>query len=259
MAYEITVGPPVLTIHQGSTFMVTDQSGEIQADTAQGVFAGDTRLVNYYAISANGYPWVRRTFGTMNYYAARIYLLNVLFPTEEGVIPEGTLELVITRAVGDGIHEDLDITNYGPQQAHFNLEVALRADFADIFEVKASNFVRRGRIVTEWRQQNAELDTSYQNRDFERRFIYRLDRSTSPAHFANGRITFEINLAPGAAWHTCGHYILAQHDRSPEPTPRSRGKRPSDRIRPAPPRMARQGHPAHFRQRRGISILSPVR
>ena len=48
MSVQIKVGPPVITINQGSTFMVTDQRGEIDTDSEQGVFAGDTRLVSFY-------------------------------------------------------------------------------------------------------------------------------------------------------------------------------------------------------------------
>ena len=40
MPVQITVGPPVITINQGSTFMVTDQRGEIDSESEQGVFAG---------------------------------------------------------------------------------------------------------------------------------------------------------------------------------------------------------------------------
>ena len=65
-------------------------------------------------------------------------------------MPEGTLALVIARTVGEGIHEDLDATNYGRTPVQFNLEIALRSDFADLFEVKAHRFVRRGHIVTAW-------------------------------------------------------------------------------------------------------------
>jgi N-terminal domain of (some) glycogen debranching enzymes len=43
----------------------------------------------------------------------------------------------------------------------FNLEIALRSDFADIFEVKSHKFVRRGRIVTEWDEKRQTLRTSY--------------------------------------------------------------------------------------------------
>ena len=40
MPVQITVGPPVITIDQGSTFMVTDQRGEIDLEREQGLFAG---------------------------------------------------------------------------------------------------------------------------------------------------------------------------------------------------------------------------
>ena len=40
--------------------------------------------------------------------------------------------------------------NYSMKPVRFNLEIAIRCDFADLFEVKAGNIVRRGRITTEW-------------------------------------------------------------------------------------------------------------
>ena len=153
MPFEISVGPPVLTINQGSTFMVTDLNGEIAADSEQGVFAGDTRFVSYYALFANGEPWVRLSSSPTSYFAARIHLTNPTITTEEGEIPAGTLALTVTRAVGDGIHEDLDLTNHGMKAIRFNLEIAIRSDFADLFEVKSHKFVRRGRVETEWHKQ----------------------------------------------------------------------------------------------------------
>lgn len=233
MPAEITVGPAVLTIHQGTTFMVTNQNGEITADSPEGVFAQDSRFVSYYAISANGFPWVLRSSSATSYYRECIYLMNSLFVTEDGIVPDGTLELVIGRSIGEGIHEDLDITNYGARQVRFNLEVALRSDFADVFEVKAQHFVRRGRVVTEWRENDAELRTIYQRRDFERRLVYRIHESVSSPHYANGRITFDIDLPPGAKWHACCYYILGLGDRNLEPVNGCRGKAratPLDRL-----------------------------
>jgi glycogen debranching enzyme len=214
---QISVGPPVLTINQGSTFMVTSLNGEIAADSEQGVFAGDTRFVSHYTVSANGLPWVSLTSTATSYFAAGIYLRNPALPTEQGVVAEGTLGLAINRAVGDGIHEDLDVTNYGLMPVHFKLEVAIGSDFADIFEVKDHKFVRRGRTETRWDSDSAELRTSYQNGDFQRAFVYRLQLSDSPAHYANGRVTFDIDLEPGAAWHSCASYILVEGERVREP------------------------------------------
>ena len=188
--------------------MVTDLDGEIQADTDQGVFADDTRFVSYYAIFANGLSWQRLNSAATSYYEARVYLMNDVVPTEDGDIPEGTLSLVIDRTVSDGIHEDLDVANHGLVPVRFNLEIALRSDFADLFEVKREHLVRRGRIVTRWHPWRAELETAYANRDFRRRLVYRLLNSGSPPSYANGRVTFELDLAPGATWHTCCHYLL---------------------------------------------------
>src|SRR5438105_12797694 len=165
MPVEIAVGPPLLSINHGATFMVTDLGGEVQADTEQGVFADDTRFVSYYAIFANGLPWQRLNSAATAYYAARIYLTNAVVPTEDGDVPAGTLSLVINRTVADGIHEDLDVANHGLVPVRFNLEIALRSDFADLFEVKLRRLVRRGRIVTRWHPWRAELETSYTNRD----------------------------------------------------------------------------------------------
>ena len=106
--------------------------------------------MSYYAISANGVPWQRLTSAVTAYYAARFYLTNPAIATEDGNVPAGTLSLVISRTVGEGIHEDLDVTNHGQATVRFNLEIALRSDFADLFEVKGGQLVRRGRIITRW-------------------------------------------------------------------------------------------------------------
>lgn len=208
MPFRVNVGPPVLTINQGSTFMVTQQDGQITTDGELGVFADDTRFVSYYAVFANGKPWTRLSASTTAYYAARIYLTNPSVETEDGAIAAGTLGFVLSRVVGNRIHEDLDITNYGLTPVKFNLEIVLRSDFADIFEVKAHHFVRRGNIVTTWNERDQKLQTVYTNRDFRRSFVYQVENAGSPPQAANGRITFLIELAAGETWHSCGYYIL---------------------------------------------------
>jgi len=150
MSIELSVGPPALTINHGSTFMVTDLRGEIDADSEHGLFTDDTRFLSYYALFANGRPWVLLTSAATTHYFARVYLTNNHFKTEDSAIEAGTLALVVERIIGEGLHEDLSVTNHGLGPVRFNLELALRSDFADIFEVKAHDFVRRGHIVTEW-------------------------------------------------------------------------------------------------------------
>ena len=57
MTIEIKVGPPVITISQGRTFMVTDQRGFINTDSDEGVYAIDTRFISFYHIYINRVPW----------------------------------------------------------------------------------------------------------------------------------------------------------------------------------------------------------
>jgi hypothetical protein len=45
------------------------------------------------------------------------------------------------------------VNNGKPVQ--FNLEIAARSDFADLFEVKSGHIVRRGRIISDWSQRAA--------------------------------------------------------------------------------------------------------
>src|SRR6266536_851435 len=117
-------------------------------------------------------------------------------------IPESAPRVALAAlAAGDGIHEDLDVTNHSLRPVRFNLEIALRSDFADLFEVKSHNFVRRGHVETEWDEAAGELRVSYTNADFRRTLIFHVVNSDSPPHYANGRVTFELALPPGGAWH----------------------------------------------------------
>src|SRR5215467_953751 len=92
--------------------MVTDLSGEIPSGSEAGLFADDTRFVSHYALYANGLRWQRLTSSVTSYFASRVFLTNPSIPTEDGEIPEGSLELALERSIGDGLHEDLDLKNH---------------------------------------------------------------------------------------------------------------------------------------------------
>ncbi|MBI4301509.1 MAG: amylo-alpha-1,6-glucosidase [Chloroflexi bacterium] len=217
MAIEVAVGPPIITINQGSIFMVTNQQGAIDFATQQGLFAGDTRLISFYQIYINGNTWSLLNSSAISYYSARFYFTNSLVLTDNGEIPGGQLGLTLTRTVGEGIHEDIDITSHASKPVSFMLEISIRSDFADIFEVKQIKFVRRGRVTTYWDEVGGELINTYVNKDFKRLMIYRLINSGSPSQYANGRVVFEISLNPGQSWHTCAFFVLGEGDLTRNP------------------------------------------
>ncbi len=212
MPIEIKVGPPLITISQGRTFMVTDLRGEIDPKTFQGVYVNDTRFICDYRLYINDYPLDLINSSQVTFYASRFHLTNPPIVLSDGVLPEQTLHVVINRTVRGTIHEELDIENYTGRDVSLLLELALRSDFADIFEVRNQKIIRRGQTLSYWDKQNKQLYTSYHNQDFHRAVSYFI-LDDVPVSYANGRICFEIVLKPNQRWHTCSEIVTSEEEK----------------------------------------------
>src|ERR1700738_486824 len=213
MPFKVQVGPQQVSIHQGQTVLVSEPDGQINWPSEKGLYFFDTRVISSWAIYANGEPWDLLNGGAITHYASRIYLSNRTIHTTDGMIPQRTIGLVVSRWINGGMHEDLDITNNSMKRIRFQLEIALRCDFADVFEVKSGSIVRRGRITTKWSQTNQQLRTIYGNGDFVRAVMVAPGPRQPKAVYANGRLSFEIGLDPGEAWHCCLLYTLEDDER----------------------------------------------
>lgn len=209
MAFKVQVGPSQIAIHQGHTVLVTEPDGQVNSPSQHGLYFRDTRVISAWAIYANGEPWDLLNGGAVAHHAARIFLTNQAFASEDGPVAARTLGLMVGRHIDGGLHEDIDITNNSRTPVRFNLEIAIRADFADIFEVKSGQIVRRGRITTAWSDKRQALHIRYRNKDFGRDVIVRTGVGDGdPTVNANGRLSFDIVLKPGQAWHRCLTYDL---------------------------------------------------
>ncbi|SAL78435.1 amylo-alpha-1,6-glucosidase [Caballeronia telluris] len=218
MSLEIKVGPPQLAIHQGHAVLLTEPDGQIKGPTQKGLYFYDTRVISNWTIYADGEPWDLLNGGTPTSFDARIFLANRALVTEAGPIAAHTIGLMLSRQIGGGVHEDLDLVNYGQSAVRFNLEIAVRSDFADLFEVKSGHFIRRGHVTTKWSERKQRLTTAYHNQDFSREVAITAHNNGSPAVYANGRLTFDVELAPGAQWHSCLTYDLSDgHKSCPAP------------------------------------------
>jgi glycogen debranching enzyme len=227
MSLEVKVGPPQLAIHRGYTMLLTEPNGEIDFPSDKGLYFFDTRMVSSWAVYADGVPWELLNGGTPSSLLARSFLTNDAIVTAAGPIAEHTLGLTVTRHIGGGLHEDLDVTNYTMASVRFNLEIALRSDFADIFEVKSGRIIRRGHITTTWSDKHQCLTTAYRNEHFARSVTVTARHGASPAVYTNGRISFDIELLPGGSWHSCLLYDLVdgkQRFAAPEECSRDDGK-----------------------------------
>src|SRR6266403_4858651 len=213
MTVKVQVGPPQIAIHQGQTVLISEEDGQINWPSEKGLYFLDTRVISSWAIYANGEAWELLNGGAISYYASRIFLTNRSLLTEDGTIPPRMLGLTVSRSIRGGVHEDIDVTNNGMMPVRFQLEIALRCDFADVFEVKSGRIVRRGRITTQWSEPRQRLRTTYRNGDFGRAVTIRPAGSSTRALYANGRLSFEVALEPGEPWHCCLHYTLTDRER----------------------------------------------
>jgi glycogen debranching enzyme len=218
MGVEVRVGPPVLTINRGSTFLVTDFDGQIDQTQAQGLFSEDTRFISTYNLYINDKSWTRVASAAVTYYAAALDLTNprVLTPDGRDWLEENTIALTLRRSLNACLSERFHIANYSQKRAHFMFELAMRSDFADLFDVKSQRLTRRPNISTEWDPRRRELTTAYARDDFRRRVVYRVvDCGCQPA-YANGRLVFEIDLSPMGEWNAaCEAYLLRGDERPP--------------------------------------------
>lgn len=119
MTVKVQVGSAQIAIHQGQTVLISEEDGQINWPSEKGLYFFDTRIVSSWRIYANGEPWELLNGGATSYYASRIYLTNRSFLTEEGPVPPRTLGLTLSRSIGGGMHEDLDVINHGMKPVTF--------------------------------------------------------------------------------------------------------------------------------------------
>ena len=136
MPMQITVGPPQLRVHAGQTVWSAAPDGSVASDSTGGLIFRDTRLISTWALYANGTSWELLNSGDLAHYAARAFLTNAAIAGRDATIPARTIGLALSRWIDGGVHDDIDITSHAQTPIRFTLELALRSDFADLFEVK---------------------------------------------------------------------------------------------------------------------------
>ena len=199
--------------------------------------------------------------GAIAPHAARIFQTNRAFESEDGPIAARTLGLVIGRHIEGGLHEDIDITNNsqtpGALQPGDRDPRRFRRHFRGqerSASCGAAASPRRGR--TSGRCCASLIATE----DFCREVIVRTGEGDGePAVNANGRLSFDVALKAGQAWHRCLIYDLVD---GVEAHPRRRENAPFQRdIGPCRQdgRMAAHGAEDQHQQRGILSLLQPGR
>lgn len=202
-AMGVRVGPSVNTVHDDEQYVVCRPDGRIRGDRQEGYFVSDTRLVSDFELSLSGTRLTLLNSSPVRPFSCRFEFVNRPIQRDDDVIDDATIHLRLDRTIGQGVHDDYDLTNYAPTAVKVAVEIRVEGDYADLFDVKRSHLVRRGETESNWDQDTGRLTTVHTNQGFRRGLCLQAERHDSLPHFANGTIVFQALLAPLGHWHAC--------------------------------------------------------
>lgn len=226
--YLVRIRPrdDTLYVSQGRTVMATERDGFIRGGADHGLFVHETRLLSRHRYLINGASPLPVTLSNvephtwLGYYIALPPGVERERDTGSGqmeTVSEQTLELRLSRYVGDGLHEDVDLTNFTQKKTAFTLALDVDADFADVDETKWGR-EQAGEVVREWRESpggawelcfDYRVERAYKNqegtgvRSLHRGLTLRVENATSAPFYKDGQISFEVTLDPLGRWHAC--------------------------------------------------------
>jgi glycogen debranching enzyme len=184
-----------ISILDGSTFLVSDLRGDIDAspDQPHGFFFRDTRFLSRWLLTANGSPLDVLSTDENQYFTAQFFLV----PPTGSVNDNPTVSVIRKRSIGDGFHEDVTVINHGGDALEFELRLDAGSDFADLFEVKDA-LAKKGDTST--RVEGDTLVLAYRRDDFVRETRIRASRE---AALDERGLTFKLRIEPHSEWNTC--------------------------------------------------------
>lgn len=211
-----------VTLIEGSTFCISDSSGDMTANRPHGLFVLDTRALSRWELHVSG---------------ARIEPLAVSSATpyeatfagrvrQRGHRTESDLVVLRRRHVGDGMRERLEVRNYGERSASCTVEFHVDADFADVFEVKESRVARRGHHAV-----SCDDDRISFERELDGQVRTATLSLSPPATIEPGRLFWHLELPAKGSAELCIELSLAIDGHGPPPRFRCGDDRPDE----APP------------------------
>ena len=210
----VIVGPSTITINHNNRFLIAQPDATMAPTDDVGFFARDTRFVSGYRVTINGRPPLLINASRIEHFSARHEFTTPELPLGTGVLgsaapslPARSIGLRLDRTISEGVHEDYDLISYAPAPVRLVLEVEIDSDFADIFDVRSKQLVRRGDVQTIWRRKAGELRTTYRNASFRRELIVNVARADAVPQFANGHLVFAVSIMPKTSWHVCLEWL----------------------------------------------------
>jgi glycogen debranching enzyme len=230
----VRLGPrdDIIYVSQNRTVLATERDGTINGGPERGLFFHQTRLLSRYQYFIDGKPPMPLALSNVEQHSWLGYYIalspnageqgdwEILGPA--GKLGQRPIELRVSRFVGDGMHEDVVLTNFTPERVEFDFTLAIDADFADSAETKLQRRLQDGKLNSQWQRgpdEKWELVFDYRaehhfdhqdNRgtaSLHRGLILKIDKADSEPSWKRGSITFRVELEARGTWRASINFV----------------------------------------------------
>jgi glycogen debranching enzyme len=206
-------------VSQSRTVVVTDRRGFISRDSHQGLWFYQSRTLSQYRWTINGKEPQLSAFSpvtensSLGYYIAAPKNWKET-ATQESDPAQQSIELRIFRAIGDGMREEITLTNHTQIDTQVALALEVEADFISPQDDPGKS-TPIGKVRRCWRKLDAhqwELEFDYAVRHayqhqgekgvarLRRGLILRGRSGLARFQYRNGKIRFDVSLKPHGIW-----------------------------------------------------------
>jgi len=182
-----------IVINNGTTFLVSDEKGNMLDDPEYGLYYRDMRYLRKFNMTIDGKDLQLLTSRNVNYFSAAYYLSN---PALNG-IKANALSIVRKRTVGKGMHETVEVRNHTTDDVHLELAFDIQVDFADLFEIREYAESEKGDFKQEIDQNSIAFRYSREN--YERKTLINFDSEITPT-FDGHTAKFKIHIQARSNW-----------------------------------------------------------
>jgi glycogen debranching enzyme len=192
----MTMNTDTVSVLEGNTFVVGRRNGDVDAGPGEphGLFHRDTRHLSRWLLTSDGEALDALSTDDTKSFSARFFLV----PGTGSEYTDATMSVIRRRVVGDGFSEELTVLNHGNEPIHPEIEIAVAADFADLFQVKDATIDKPGKSFQ--RTEDGVLVLGYERGGYIRETWIR--PHDAEAELNEERIVFHPTIEPHGSWTT---------------------------------------------------------
>ena len=168
-------------------YVVCDVGGDVGLSPEQGLFYRDTRHLSRYGLKVDGVSaeaMDHRKCGTGTEFCS----------TSAG--GSGRLDVSRRRTLGNGMEEEVLLSNRSGETLEVRVELEFEADFLDLFEVRGYARASSRREVSQ-EMEDGSLRFDYVRGDFQRGTVVRVSGEGMEPVAEPGRISLRVRIGPG--------------------------------------------------------------